>query len=201
MNWYIRATKEREYYHGTDSPPFDSYDSSKATKGKPHYNPLGDAMYVTDKPDFAKEFGKHVYPVKIPADAKIKRVSPSGAGSAIRDIIMRAMKRVGIDYWDHSAVENWYEFAGIFQRQLDKASDSPYDAIMELIALIDIHFHDKITEFEKAVSEIATRKFSKFDVVIFVGTNDPNAIFIGSTPTQEILIFNKALQKVFSPNL
>jgi len=47
------------------------------------------------------------------------------------------------------------------------------------------------------VSKIATQKFSKFDVVVFVGTNNPNDIFIGETPTKEVLIFNKEFQKVF----
>ena len=160
MNWYLRAAKEREYYHGTDSPPFDAYDSSKATKGKPYYNPLGDAMYVTDKSDFARQFGEHVYPVKIPADAKIKRVSPSSAGSAIRDIIMRAMKRVGIDYHDQKDIPKWWEFAITLGKQLDNASYSPYDAIIESVATIEIYFPDKAEAFGRAVSEIATKKFS-----------------------------------------
>lgn len=46
-------------------------------------------------------------------------------------------------------------------------------------------------------SKQANKKFSKFDVVIFMDTNDPNAIFIGSTPTKEILIFNRDMQRIF----
>ena len=31
----------RVFYHGTDSPPFDEFDPSKAANGVRHYNPLG----------------------------------------------------------------------------------------------------------------------------------------------------------------
>jgi len=192
MNWYKRAKEEYTFYHGTDSPPFHDFDPSKATKGERHFNPLGEAMYVTDKPEFAKMFGKNVYDVKIPKDAKIKRVSPNKAQSAISDIIRRSLKKIGIDYWKTDI-----GFKVDLGKILESAQWSPYDAIMEATALVSITFPDKAQEYSDLVSKIATQKFSKFDVVIFVGTNNPNDIFIGESPTKEILIFNKAFQKVF----
>lgn len=53
---------------------------------------------MTDKRDFANMFGKNVYEVKIPSDAKLKRILPSKACSVIWDIIRRALVKVGIDY-------------------------------------------------------------------------------------------------------
>lgn len=182
------------YYHGTDSEPFNSYDPSKAKKGKEFYNPLGDAMYVTNKKDFAKNFGKNVYPVKIPPDAVIKKINPSKAQSAISDIVGRALKTVGIDIWNDKLP---WEFKITYRKCLEVASYSPYDSIMEVYSLFEIYFPEKAEEYGNAIADIATKKFSKFDVVIFVGTNDPNNIYIGETPTQEILIFNKEFQKIF----
>jgi hypothetical protein len=180
------------FYHGTDSEPFDEFDRSKAKKKELHYNPLGDAMYVTDREDFARMFGKNVYKVEVPEDAKIKRVNPSKAASAIRDILKRALKKVGIDY-DGTRLKFKMDFA----LYSGMAEISPYGAIMECLAIVGTEYPDLASAYADAVSEIATKKFSKYDVVQFVGTNNPNDIFTGSTPTQEILIFNKAFQKVF----
>jgi hypothetical protein len=193
MNWYKKAQKEEHtFYHGTDSPPFTEYQPEKASKGEQHYNPLGEALYVTDKEDFAKMFGKNVYEVKVPKDAKIKRVKPSSAESAIRDIIMRSIKKSGIDYWGDTDIG----FKVQLGRILESARYSPYEAIIEAVALIDISYPN-LNDFAKNVSDIATKKFAKYDVVMFTGTNNPNDIFVGETPTQEILIFNKEFQKVF----
>lgn len=182
----------RVFYHGTDSPPFDEFDPSKAVKGVRHYNPLGDALYVTDKRDFANMFGKNVYEVKIPSDAKLKRILPSKACSVIWDIIRRALVKVGIDYGNSDLM-----FKVDLHRQLDKARYSPYDAIMEASALVGLAFPEKAGEYYDWVSKIATQKFSKYDVVVFAGTNNPNDIFEGESGTREILVFNKAFQKVF----
>jgi len=180
------------FYHGTDSDAFDEFDSSKAKKGEVFFNPLGDAMYVTDKQDFAKFFGKNVYPVKIPKDAKIKRMSPSIVERTIWDIINRSLKRCGINYWDTSS-----QFRLYLNEQLKRAKYSPYDAIIESVEVVNIHYPDKYKLFSDSVSLIATKKFSRYDVVIFIGTNNPNDIFIGESPTKEILIFNKEMQKIF----
>ncbi len=188
----INKLSEKTFYHGTDSEAFDEYDPSKASKGEQHYNPLGNAMYVTDKPDFAKMFGDNVYDVRIPDDAIIKKINPSSAKSAIRDILTRALKKVKIDYWETNI-----SFKIDFGKTIDGARYSPYDAIMEAIATVESYFPEIAQEYGEWVSKIATQKFSKFDVVIFVGTNNPNDIFIGESPTQEVLIFNKAFQKVF----
>ena len=185
-----------EFYHGTDSPPFDSFDPGKAAKGGRHYNPLGDAMYVTDKPEFARLFGRNVYPVRIPPGAKIRRVSPSAAGSAIRDIVVRALRRVGMKWWDMDL-----RFKVDVSRYLDQAGISPYDAVMEIVSYMEASYPEIADKFAESVSEVATEKFSKYDVVVFVGTNDPNNIFVGETPTKEILIFNKEFQKVLSPGV
>ena len=197
MNWYKKAQEEYTFFHGTDSPPFTEFNPSKATKGEQHYNPLGDAMYVTDKPEFAKMFGKNVYDVKIPKNAKIKRISPSKAESAIRDIIKRALEKVGIDYWQTDI-----GFRIQLRKLLENARWSPYDAIIESSELVKIEYQNKINteEYMNWVSKLANQKFSKFDAVIFIGTNNPNDIYIGETPTKEILIFNKSFQKVFQPN-
>tara|TARA_R110000824_G_scaffold148242_3_gene317880 strand:+ start:61725 stop:62312 length:588 start_codon:yes stop_codon:yes gene_type:complete len=180
------------FYHGTDSPEFNEFDSSKATKGDQHYNPLGEAMYVTDKPDFANMFGKNVYEVDVPDDAKIKKINPSKAASAIGDILNRALKKVKIDYWSTDL-----NFKMVYQEQIKKAEYSPYEAIIDAVSAVTAYFPKVANEYEDWVSKIATQKFAKFDVVVFVGTNNPNDIFIGESPTQEILIFNKAFQKVF----
>ena len=180
------------FYHGTDSEEFDIYDPSKASKGEQFYNPLGEAMYVTDKPEFAEMFGKNVYKVKIPDNANIKKISPSKAASAIGDILRRALRKISVDYWDTE-----YSFKIQFNRWIDMAAYSPYEAIIEATELVAIEFPDKADEYREWVSKIATQKFSKFDVVVFVGTNNPNDIFIGETPTQEVLVFNKEFQKVF----
>ena len=181
------------FYHGTDSEQFDEFDPSKAAKGDAYYNPLGQAMYATDKPEFAKMFGQNVYEVDIPDDAKIKRISPSQAESVVGDILKKALKRVGIDYWGTSIT-----FKVDFNKLLSSARYSPYDAIMECVEYVGLEYPDLSKEYGEAVSQISTQKFSKFDVVKFIGTNNPNDIFIGETPTQEILIFNKEFQKVFN---
>ena len=186
------STSDRVFYHGTDSPPFDSFDPSKATKGGRHYNPLGDAMYVTNKRDFANLFGKNVYEVRIPSGARFKKVFPSKAYSVIRDIVNRALRRIGVDY--HSTD---LRFKVEYNRLLDMARYSPYEAIMEISALVGLTFPDKAAEYYEWVSKIASWKFAKYDVVVFSGTNNPNDIYEGSTPTQEILVFNKAFQRVF----
>ncbi len=180
------------FYHGTDSDPFDIYDPSKAKKGEKFYNPLGEAMYVTDKPEFAKMFGENVYDVEIPDNANIKKISPSKASSAIGDILKRALRKVGIDYWKTDI-----SFKVEFNKFVELAAYSPYEAIIEATEFVSIQFPGKADEYREWVSKIATEKFSKFDVVVFVGTNNPNDIFIGETPTQEVLVFNKEFQKVF----
>jgi len=190
MKIYRKATPT--YYHGTDSPEFDEYDPSQAAKEEQHYNPLGEAMYVTNKPEFANMFGENVYEVQVPDDAVIKKINPSKAESAIGDILKRALKKVKIDYWATDM-----EFKMVFNEQIKKASYSPYESIIEALAAVGLYYPDLGLEYSEWVSKIATQKFSKFDVVVFVGTNNPNDIFIGETPTQEILIFNKSFQKVF----
>ncbi len=198
MNWFQKiATGYYEWYHGTDSPPFDQYDPSQAAKGETHYNPLGNAMYVTDKPEFAGMFGKNVYDVRIPKDCKIKRLSPKKAESAIRDIIVRSMLKIGINYRSDTDLKFKVELG----RLLDRAEWSPYDSIMEATTHVALTYPDKAEEFYQWVGKIATQKFGKFDVVIFKGTNNPNDIFIGECPTQEIVIFNPAFQKVFQGDL
>jgi hypothetical protein len=183
---------EHTFYHGTDSEEFDEFDPEKAKKGEQHYNPLGNAMYVTDKPEFAEMFGKNIYEVKIPENAKIKRVNPSSASSAIGDILKRSLKKIGVDYWKTDI-----SFKIEFNKYIDMASYSPYEAIMEASEYVRACYPEQAEEYSNWVSKIATQKFSKYDVVKFVGTNNPNDIFIGETPTQEILIFNKEFQKIF----
>lgn len=190
-NW--QEDRDHVFYHGTDSPAFDSFDSSKAVKGKSHYNPLGEAMYATDKEDFARMFGRNVYPVHLPAGSKLKRVSPSLASRIIRDIVIRALGKVGVRYWDTDLM-----FKVDLGRELDKAAYSPYDSIMEAATLVALTYPDKAEAYYEWVKRIASAKFAKYDAVIFVGTNDPNAIFEGTSPTKEVLIFNKAFQRVIS---
>jgi len=189
----IYRKSEHIFYHGTDSPPFEEYDPSKAIKGEQCYNPLGEAMYVTDKADFADMFGKNVYEVRVPEDAIIKRINSSRAASVIGDILNRALKRVGIDYWEGTDIS----FKVEYNKLLKRALYSPYDAIIEASELVRVIFPDKAKEYSDWVAKIASQKFSKFDVIIFTGTNNPNDIFIGETPTKEILIFNKSFQKIF----
>lgn len=189
----IYRLSEYTFYHGTDSEPFNEFDPSKAKKGEAYYNPLGDAMYVTDKKDFAKMFGENVYSVNIPDNAKIKRMYPSKVKSAIGDILNRALKKIGVNYWETETL-----FKVGYNRLLDMAGYSPYDAIIEAVEFVSVEFPDKAQEYKEWVSKIATQKFSSFDVVMFYGTNNPNDILIGETPTKEILIFNKAFQKVFA---
>lgn len=192
MNWLKKIAQDHTFYHGTDSPPFEQFDPSKSTKEERHYNPLGEGLYVTDKRDFAKLFGKNVYPLQIPKDCKIKKFSPREQQSAIWDILRRAMQKVGINYW-----ETTIQFKIILWKQIKKAKYSPYDAIMEAIAHITIEFPEKSQEFSEAIKIVATQKFSaRYDVVIFTGTNDPNNIFVADCPTKEIIIFNPAFQKI-----
>lgn len=194
-NW-LQKIALPTYYHGTDSGPFDEFDPSKAEKEKTHYNPLGQGMYVTDKQEFAAMFGKNVYEVDIPDNCKIKRLSPKQAVSAIGDIIKRALKKIGVKYWDTDL-----RFKIELGRQLDKAVYSPYESIMEAATLVVLTYPDKADEFYAWVGKIATQKFSKFDMVVFKGTNNPNDIFIGECPTKEIIIFNPEFQKIFDGNL
>ena len=105
-----------------------------------------------------------------------------------------------IDILDEHKIDYWatdMEFKMVFNEQIKKASYSPYESIIEALAAVGLYYPDLGLEYSEWVSKIATQKFSKFDVVVFVGTNNPNDIFIGETPTQEILIFNKSFQKVF----
>jgi len=192
MGWYKRAQEDHyEFYHGTDSPPFDTFNPEEATKGDRHYNPLGDAMYVTDKEDFARFFGKNVLPVRIPKGAKIKRIYPSVVQSALESIIKKALKQVGIDYWKGTSISFKVQLGKLFKYY------SPYESMMEALALVQIEFPNIAETFPDAITFQANRKFSKFDVVMFMDTYDPNAIYIGSTPTKEILIFNKDMQRIF----
>lgn len=123
---------------------------------------------MTDKRDFANMFGKNVYEVKIPSDAKLKRILPSKACSVIWDIIRRALVKVGIDYGNSDLM-----FKVDLHRRLDKARYSPYDAIMEASALVGLAFPEKAGEYYDWVAKIATQKFFKYDVVVFAGTNNP----------------------------
>jgi hypothetical protein len=199
MKWYRVSSKPRKnpwtFYHGTESGPFEEFDPSKATKGKQHYNPLGNAMYVTDKPEFAKMFGKNVYPVELPPDAKVKTMTGRQAQSAVGDILKRALRKVGIDYWKDTDIN----FKVQFNREIDKAAHSPYDAIMESIEYVQAAYPDVAEGYANAVSELATMKFSKYDAVIFQGTNDPDYQTFGGKPTRETLIFNPAYQKARTP--
>jgi hypothetical protein len=199
MSWFkkISSGDFYEWFHGTDSPVFDEFDPSRASKGDAYYNPLGSGMYVTNKPDFARMFGKNVYDVRVPKDCKIKRLSPRAAVSAITDIIMRSMRKVGIDYRNGTHIRFKVELG----RLLDRSRWSPYDSIMESATLVALTYPDKAEEFYKWVGNISTKKFSKFDVIIFKGTNNPNDIYVGECPTKEIIIFNPVFQKVFAGDL
>lgn len=195
MNWYAKSQEKKDYhefYHGTDSPPFETFDPSKASKEEKFYNPLGEAMYVTDKPEFASMFGKNVYPVRIPKNAKIKRMNPTLVATTIESILKKALKMIGIDYWQTNL-----KFKAELNKEIEKSQYNPYEAIIEAVEYVIVTFPEKKEQYRKAVSQIATQKFSNYDVVIFVGTNNPNDIFVGSTPTKEILIFNKNFQRIF----
>ena len=56
------------------------------------------------------------------------------------------------------------------------------------------YFPDKLEEIGNWIEEIATKKLSKYDVVIFMGTNE-GVTGIDEKPAKEILIYNKDLQK------
>ena len=86
MSWFkkmrgvFKKCSEQEYdrfYHGTDSSLFDEFDPSQAAKEDVHYNPLGSGLYATDKPNFARLFGKNVYETRLPKGCKIKKLLPS----------------------------------------------------------------------------------------------------------------------------
>lgn len=196
MNW-LQKIALPTFFHGTDSGPFNEFDPSQAAKGDAHYNPLGRGLYVTDKPEFAQLFGENVYNVDIPDDCKIKKMSPRQAESAIGDIIHRAMKKVKIDYWNNTTLR----FKVDLGNQLDKARYNPYEAIIEAAMLIALTYPDKAEDFYQWVTKVATQKFSKFDMVVFKGTNDPDAIYFGDCSAKEIVIFNPKFQKVFRGEL
>jgi len=179
------------FWHGTNSNCFKSFNPKKAKKAELHFDPLGKGMYVTDNKEFAKIFGENICEVQIPKNTKIKRYSSNQAFSALMDVFKRAMKKVGVDYWKDLDIGEKLEL----NRLLEQAKYSPYDAIYDAYAWFCIAYVDKCKKLGFHIEEIATKKFSKYPVVIFKGTHDPTNIHIGSKPTLEIVIYDSKLQK------
>jgi hypothetical protein len=98
------------FYHGTKSEAFQQFDPKRAAKGEQYWNPLGDGMYVTNNPRFARNFGGNVHKVVIPAGSTYKRFNmrtwqySTGFGLVIR-ALRKAFKAVSDSYdrWEHGA--------------------------------------------------------------------------------------------------
>lgn len=95
------------FYHGTKSAAFDRFDPKTAAKGKQFWNPLGHALYCTNNPHFAANFGPNVYKVVIPPGSTYRRITLREWQRLGRSLVMRALRRAftmigeNLDEWEN----------------------------------------------------------------------------------------------------
>jgi hypothetical protein len=201
-----KTKKPMTFYHGTDSDPFDQYQPQQAKKGQQFWNPLGNALYVSDQKYFAKCFGKHVYQLNVPPGYKYKKFTHeewmSAANDLIKKTVCKALKQTGHKvncrgfYIDD--IDTNYALHYIIR------NNSPYEGLLESVEIVGQAWGRDVSNAYQDILPIeSTKKFGKFDFVIFTSTNDALGYFNDKGNIQgawEVLIYNPELQKVFKEN-
>lgn len=190
------------YYHGTDSEPFTRFDPSKAAKGKQFWNPLGSGLYVTDQEYFAKNFGKNVYKVEVPAGYRYKKYTRREWLSAAHDLVYSALYEAIKQVEKVPPKRKWYwdEVPLNFKVEMGRAleNNSPYEGLYESTAVVEIFYGEVVELYMGTLPRLADKKFGQYDLVVFQDTNDvlgwmDNKGQIKSS--QEIVVYNPELQR------
>lgn len=195
-------------WHGTDSQPFKKFKQKEATKGQRFWNPLGNAMYVTDKKEFARNFGSNQYPVYIPSsdNITIRKIYKDQKDQVVLSIIKRTLKKVGL-IWNTTRYTDKENEVDISDKvEISRAIErykSAYESIVEAGALIEIfaETEDRSQKYKKITPEMyeeAANHFlgNRYDIVYFQETNDPNNYLIEHKSAKEIIIYNPSYQKI-----
>jgi len=172
------------YWHGTDSPAFTIFNPILKTKEEQFWNPLGNSnvMYVSNDKEFVTLFGKYAHPVIIPPTANILRITRSKWDIIGLNIVKKAYKNVGIDYWNDLTLSEKMEIN-------EALKDVPYEGLYDVYIYATVNRPEIAEQLAEAIEKESTKRFSKYDVVSFWATNDP----MGNAT--EVLIINKDMQK------
>ena len=186
------TSEPQTFYHGTDSPEFEKFEPAKAVKSERFWNPLGNAMYVSDVSNFASQFGKHVYDVAMPQGVRYKTFSYREWISAGMDLVKRALKIAGIEWndkWNDNGVKLGVELGHKTEIYKIIQNHAPYEGLYEVHAFVHMSFPRDVAEkFTDALPGLSDQKFGRYDFVVFESSE--------AYGSKEIVIYNPALQKV-----
>ena len=190
------------YYHGTDSEPFTKFNPAKAAKGKQFWNPLGSGLYVTDREHFAKNFGKNVYKVDVPAGYRRKVYTHKEWLSAANDLVYSALYETIKQVEKVPPKREWYwkEVPLNLKVEIGRALEnhSPYEGLYESAGVVEIFYDELVKIYMEVLPRLSDKKFGRYDFVIFQDTNDVLGWMDDNgqiRSSQEIVIYNPELQR------